>query len=53
MTTRRSLTKAQRVVLTAAFVPMVATGVAAWSGHIQQHQECLRLRYGDGSGRGR
>lgn len=32
MTTRTSLTMAQRVVLTAAFVPMLATGIAGGVG---------------------
>ncbi|OEJ53500.1 conjugal transfer protein [Streptomyces agglomeratus] len=32
MTTRQSLTKVQKVVLTAAFVPMLATGVAGGAG---------------------
>ncbi|WP_093801136.1 conjugal transfer protein [Streptomyces sp. Wb2n-11] len=32
MTSRQSLTKAQKVVLTAAFVPMLATGVAGGAG---------------------
>ncbi|MFD6910251.1 conjugal transfer protein [Streptomyces virginiae] len=45
MTSRRSLTKVQRVVLTAAFVPMVATGVAGGAGTFSN----IRRAYGSGT----
>ncbi|MFJ6784632.1 conjugal transfer protein [Streptomyces yangpuensis] len=48
MTTRRSLTKVQRVVLTAAFVPMVATGVAGGAGTFSN----IRSAYGSGTAMG-
>ncbi|MFF5485682.1 conjugal transfer protein [Streptomyces virginiae] len=45
MTSRRSLTKVQRVVLTAAFVPMVATGIAGGAGTFSN----IRRAYGSGT----
>ncbi|MFE5768702.1 conjugal transfer protein [Streptomyces sp. NPDC056485] len=48
MTTRRSLTKVQRVVLTAAFVPMLATGVAGGVGTFSN----ISRAYGSGTALG-
>ncbi|WP_328682499.1 conjugal transfer protein [Streptomyces sp. NBC_00322] len=48
MTTRRMLTKAQKVVLTAAFVPMLATGIAGGVGTFSN----ISRAYGSGTALG-
>ncbi|MFE9221319.1 conjugal transfer protein [Streptomyces lavendulae] len=48
MTTRRSLTRVQKVVLTAAFVPMLATGVAGGVGTFSN----ISRAYGSGTALG-
>ncbi|MEV8307785.1 conjugal transfer protein [Streptomyces flavidovirens] len=48
MTTRQSLSKAQKVVLTAAFVPMLATGVAGGAGTYSN----ISQAYGSGTALG-
>ncbi|MET9510058.1 conjugal transfer protein [Streptomyces flavidovirens] len=48
MTTRQSLSKAQKVVLTAAFVPMLATGVAGGAGTYSN----ISRAYGSGTALG-
>lgn len=45
MTSRRSLTKVQKVVLTAAFVPMLATGIAGGVGTFSN----ISRAYGEGT----